>query len=58
MENLNHLQKCSLCGQVYSENVIFQANNVFISAENLQEKPSIYSYNYANGGGGIEIITM
>lgn len=51
MENLNHLQKCSLCGQVYSENVIFQANNVFISAENLQEKPSIYSYNYANGGG-------
>lgn len=55
MENMNNLQKCSLCGQVYHENIIFKANNIFISAENLQEKPSMHLHNYARGGGSIKL---
>ncbi len=58
MENMNNLQKCSLCGQVYHENIIFKANNIFISAENLQEKPSMHLHNYARGGGEYKIITV
>lgn len=57
MENLNNLQKCSLCGQVYNKNIIFKADNVFISAENLQEKPSCVYNNYARGGV-YQIITV
>ncbi|MCR6587563.1 hypothetical protein [Campylobacter insulaenigrae] len=54
MENLNENKKykCHLCGDNEDKIVLFKAQNMFISAENLQDVSSDRAIeNYARGGG-------